>query len=151
MKITEVQVPTTIHEALNQSNWRKVVFDEMSALEKTGTWEIFDIQKYKNTVGCKWIFTVKHRAEKSVERLKARLIAKGFTQAYRVDNQETFAPVVKLNTVRVLLSLVANIDWSLNQLDVKNAFLNGDLEEEAYMEIPPSFEGNNDFNKVSKL
>ena len=71
MKITEVQVPITIHEALSQSDWRKVVFDEMSALEKTGTWEIVDIRKYKNTVVCKWIFTVKHRAEKSVERLKA--------------------------------------------------------------------------------
>ena len=72
-------------------------------------------------------------------------------KAYRVDNQETFAPVAKLNTVRVLLSLVANLDWSLNQLDVKNAFLNGNLEEEVYIEIPLGFKGNNDFNKVSKL
>ena len=85
MKITEVKVPTTIHEALSQSDWRKAIFYEISALEKTGTWEIVDLPKDKNTVGCKWIFTIKHRADESVERLKARLVAKGFTQAYGVD------------------------------------------------------------------
>ncbi|RVW60561.1 Retrovirus-related Pol polyprotein from transposon RE1 [Vitis vinifera] len=142
MKITKVQLPRTIHEALNQSDWRKVVFYEMSALEKTSTWEIVDLPKDKNMVGCKWIFTIKHRANGSVERLKARLVAKGFTQAYGVDYQETF--VAKLNVVRVLLSLAANMDWSLNQLDVKKAFLIGDLEEKVYMEIPPGFKGNND-------
>ena len=108
MKITKVQLPRTIHEALNQSDWRKVVFYEMSALEKTSTWEIVDLPKDKNMVGCKWIFTIKHRANGSVERLKARLVAKGFTQAYGVDYQETF--VAKLNVVRVLLYLATNLD-----------------------------------------
>ena len=67
----------------------------------------------------------------------SRLVANGFTQSYGIDYQETFAPVEKLNTVRVLLSLASNLDWPLYQLDVKNVFLNGDLEEEVYMEIPP--------------
>lgn len=67
-------------------------------------------------------------------------MAKGFTQTYGIDYSETFAPVAKLNTVRILLSLTANMDWPLHQLDVKNAFLNGDLEEEVYMDIPPNFE-----------
>ena len=102
-------------------------------------------------MGCKWIFFIKYNADGSVNRYKARLIAKGFTQTYGIDYQETFAPVAKLNTIRVLLSLAANLDWPLHQLDVKNAFLNGDLEDEVYMEIPPGFETISDVNKVCKL
>lgn len=105
----------------------------------------------KNPVGCKWVFTIKYNADGSVDRYKARLVAKGFTQSYGIDYQETFAPVAKLNTIQVLLSLAANMDWGLHQLDVKNAFLNGDLEEEVYIEIPSSLESEKNRNKVYKL
>ena len=131
--------------------WRTAVWEEMKALEKNGTWEILELPSGKHTVGCKWIFTVKYKADGSVDRFKARLVAKGFTQSYDIDYQETFASVAKLNTIRVLLSLAANLDWPFYQFDVKNAFLNGDLTEEVYMDIPPGFETHATMNKVWKL
>ena len=84
--------------------------------------------KGKTIVGCKWVFTIKHKSNGTVERYKAHLVAKGFTQTYGIDYLQTFAFFAKLNTIRVLLSLAANLDWSLQQLDVKNAFLNEELD-----------------------
>ena len=101
----------------------------MRALEKNKTWEITELPKGKTQVGCKWVFTVKYNADGSLERYKARLVAKGFTQTYGIDYSETFSPVAKLNNVRVIFSLAVNLEWGLFQLDVKNAFLNGDLVE----------------------
>ena len=102
-------------------------------------------------MGCKWIFTIKCKADGSVERYKARLVAKGFTQTYGIDYQKTFAPVAKINSIRVLMSLVVNSNWPLHQLDGKNAFLNGDLEEEVFMSLPPGFEESFEDGKVCKL
>lgn len=102
--------------------------------------ELVELPENKKVVGSKWIFTTKHRADGSIERYKARLVAQGFTQTQGIDCEETFAPVAKLNSIRVLLSIATNLDWELHQLDIKNAFLNGELEEEIYMRIPPGFE-----------
>ena len=90
------------------------------------------------------MFTIKYNSDGTIERYKARLEAKGYTQTYGVNYQETFAPVAKINTIRVLWSLAANLDWPLQQLDVKNTFLNDELREEIFMDLPPGF------NKVDK-
>ena len=125
---------------IRRPEWKKAVLEEMSALEKNLTWTIVELPMGKPTVSCKWVFTVKFKADGTLERYKARLVAKGFTQTYEIDYMENFAPVAKLNTIRILLSMAVNLDWPLRQLDVKNAFLNGDLEEEVYMSPPPGFE-----------
>ncbi|RVW18846.1 Retrovirus-related Pol polyprotein from transposon RE1 [Vitis vinifera] len=135
-----IPIATRKGEALQVPEWKKAIFEEMRALEKNHTWEVMGLPKGKTTVGCKWVFTVKYNSNGSLERYKARLVAKGFTQNYGIDYLETFAPVAKLNTMRVLLSIAANLDWPLQQLDVNNAFLNGNLEEEVYMDPPPGFD-----------
>ena len=101
-------------------------------------------------VGYKWMFTVTFKSNGSSEHYIARLVAKGFTQTYGIDYWETFAPIAKLNIVRVLLSLTLNLEWPLYQLDVKNAFLNGELEEKVFMDAPLGFEDNFG-TKVCKL
>ena len=125
--------------------------EEIRALEKNGTWEVMTLPRGKKPVGCKWVFTVKYKADGTVKWYKVRLVAKGFTQAYDIDYTETFAPVAKLNTIQVLLSLAGNLDWPLHQFDINNAFLNGELEEEVFMILPPGFCKEEEKTRVCKL
>ena len=124
---------------------------EMEALEKNKIWELVKLPAVKKPMGCKWVYTVKYGADGSIERYKARLVAKGYTQTYGIDYIETFALAVKMNTVRILLSLAANYDWELQQLDVKNECLYGELEEEIYMEVPLGYVNNLAAHTVCKL
>lgn len=110
---------------------------EMKALARNHIWEKCQLPEGKKPIGCRWVFTIKRRPDGTIERYKARLVAKRYTQIYGVDYSETFSPVAKMDIVRVLLSIAANKDWPLHQFDVTNAFLHGELKKEVYMEIPP--------------
>ena len=149
--LDSITIPTTLHQALSHSGWRAAMEEEMMALEQSGTWTLVDLPKGKKAIGCKWVFTIKTTADGSLERLKARLVAKGYAQTYGVDYSETFSPVAKLSSVRLFISMAATYDWALHQLDVKNAFLNGTLNEEVYMEQPPGFVAQGENGKVCLL
>ena len=132
--------PTSHREALRESAWRAAMSDEFSALRETNTWTLVPRPPGVNLVSCKWIFKTKHRPDGSIDKHKARLVARGFTQQHGIDYGDTFSPVVKPATVRLVLSLAVSRGWTLRQVDVSNAFLHGFLTEEVYMQQPPGFE-----------
>ena len=124
------QIPNTAQEAEKTAEWREAMNTEMEALKKNGTWERCTLPQGKKPVGCKWVFDIKYKSDGTIERLKARFVAKGYTQTYGIDYSETFSPVAKIDTIKVLFSITANRDWPLHQFHVKNAVLDGDLKEE---------------------
>jgi hypothetical protein len=125
--------------------------DEVAALHHTRTWVLVPRPPGVNVVGCKWIFKTKHRPDGSIDKHKARLVARGFTQRHGIDYGDTFSPVVKPATVRLVLSLAVSRGWSLRQIDVSNAFLHGFLSEDVYMQQPPGFEDDRYPSHVCKL
>ena len=108
LKTQDVSIPKTPQEALKSFHWKEAMNEEMKALLQNDTWEIVDLPKGKTPVSNRWVFTLKSKPDGSLERHKARLVAQGYTQTYGIDYQETFAPVAKLNTIRILISLVVN-------------------------------------------
>ena len=126
------------------------MLDEFLALLKNHTWTLCELPPGKNLIGCTWIFRVKRLSDGAIARYKARLVAQGFSQQAGFDYFETFSPVVKPNTIRIILSLATSASWTITHLDVNNAFLHGDLKEEIYMKQPPGFEQGSP-NLVCKL
>jgi hypothetical protein len=134
--------PRTYNEAMNRSDsdaWLEACLNELTALKETKTYVPVhkkDIDA-SNIVGCRWVFALKRGPNGEVERYKARIVAKGFSQVYEIDYSETFAPVVKWSSIRILLALAARLDLEVHQMDVTMAFLNGELEHEIFMQPPP--------------
>uniref|UniRef100_A0ACD5YBP3 Uncharacterized protein n=1 Tax=Avena sativa TaxID=4498 RepID=A0ACD5YBP3_AVESA len=147
--------PATYNEAIasvDREKWVSAMQEEMQSLEKNGTWDVVRLPKQKKAVRCKWIFKKKEGlSPKEPSRYKARLVAKGFSQIPGIDYNDVFSPVVKHSSIRTFFSIVAMRDLELEQLDVKTAFLHGELDEEIYMDQPEGFivPGKEDF--VCKL
>lgn len=151
LNFTSSGEPQSLEEAVNNKHWKEAMDAEYMALIENKTWHLVPPQKGRNVIDCKWVYKVKRKADGSLDRYKARLVAKGFKQRYGIDYEDTFSPVVKAATIRIVLSLAVSRGWSLRQLDVKNAFLHGVLEEEVYMKQPPGYEKKSMPNYVCKL
>ncbi|KAI5348232.1 hypothetical protein L3X38_001119 [Prunus dulcis] len=143
--------PEKFQEAVKDESWMKAMKDELNMIEKNDTWELVDRSVDKPVIGVKWVFKTKLNLDGSVQKNKARLVAKGYSEKPRVDYNETFALVARLDTIRTLIALAAQKGWQLYQLDVKSAFLNGILEEEVYVDQPEGFVVKGSERKVYKL
>jgi hypothetical protein len=144
--------PKSFSQAMSGDNstfWFNAMKEEMESMAKNQVWDLVDLPKGAVAIGCKWVYKTKTDASGNVERYKARLVAKGFTQKEGIDYHETFSPVSKKDSFRIIMALVAHFDLELHQMDVKTTFLNGDLEEEVYMKQPKGF--NDDSQKACKL
>ena len=135
--------PVTYKEAVtgkNAKEWSAAIEKEIKSLEDNKTWEVCEKPDNKTLVGCKWVFKLKSPQEEGGEiRFKARVVAKGYSQKQGIDYHETFAPVIKYQSLRMLLAVATQEDWHIHQMDVETAFLNGDLDEEIWMEMPEGY------------
>ena len=152
--IGSVTDPITYEEAVScpQSElWLDAMRDEIQSMRHNGVWELIELPEGQRPIGCKWVYKTKRDSKGKVEKFKARLVAKGFTQREGVDYEATFSPISSKDSFRVIMALVAHFDMELHQMDVKTAFLNGDLNEEVYMLQPEGFVANDSGKLVCRL
>jgi len=125
--------PTYVSQALKDPWWCKAMADEFTALVSYGTWRLVPRPSATNLIGCKWVFRIKCHPDGTVDRFKARLMPKEFNQRPGVNYTETFSPVIKPTTIRLILSIALSHNWPLKQLEVNNVFLHGQLTEQVFM------------------
>ncbi|KAK1616215.1 hypothetical protein QYE76_021732 [Lolium multiflorum] len=143
--------PVNLQAALADPHWKGAMDEEFDAMTTNQTWRLVPACQGKNVIDCRWIYKIKRKADGSIDRYKARLVAKGFKQRYGIDYEDTFSPVVKIATVRLVLAIAVSRGWSLRQLDVKNVFLHGVLEEEVFMRQPHGYEDSTQPNHICRL
>ena len=134
--------PRTVKEAVDSEDgklWKEAMVDEMASLHKNEAWDLVELPAGRKPIGSKWVFKKKTNAEGKVEKYKAQLVAKGYSQVSGIDFGDIFSPVAKVTSIRLLLSVAAAFDFEVEQMDVKTTFLHGDLEEEIYMKQPEGF------------
>ncbi len=125
--------------------------DKLKSMEQNKVWDFVELPKGSKWVGCKWVFKTKRDSNGKIELYKARLVAKGYTEKDSVNYKETFLPISKKDSLRIIMALVAHYDLELHQMDMKTAFLNGELEEKAYMDQPKGFSVEGKGHMVCKL
>lgn len=143
--------PSDFEEAAKDRSWMEAMEAELEMINKNETWELVSRPENKKVIGVKWVYRTKYNADGSLNKHKARLVVKGYSQQYGEDFLETFAPVARLDTIKLLFALAAQKQWKVHQLDVKSAFLNGFLKEEIFIEQPEGFEVAGHEDKVYKL
>ncbi|XP_057990269.1 disease resistance protein RPV1-like [Hevea brasiliensis] len=134
--MTAMMEPTGYEDATTDQKWVAAMKEELNMIEKNQTWELVDRSKDKKAIGVKWVYRSKLNSDGSVNKYKARLVVKGYAQMFGVDFSKIFAPVARMDTIRMLLAVATQKDWVVHQLDVKSSFLNGHLEEEIFVEQP---------------
>jgi transposase InsO family protein len=142
--------PSTYEETAKSDVWRNAMDSEIQSIEANDTWELINLPPGAKAIGVKWIFKTKYNEKGHIEKHKARLVAKGYSQKHGIDYSEVFAPVARWDTIRAILSLAAYEGWCVFQLDVKSAFLHGELVEDVYIEQPLGYRKDNN-NQVYKL
>lgn len=143
--------PVSVESALQQENWKQTMITEFKALQRNKTWTLVYLPEGRRAISCKWVFKVKENPNGTVNKYKARLVAKSFHQQAGFDLTEIFSPLIKLVTVRVVLTIALSRNWSVRQLHVNYAFLNIVLQKEVFMEQPPGFVDDKASNLVCKL
>ena len=131
--------------------WQTAMKDEFQSLLDNGMWELVDLPPSRTTVKNRWVYITKWDTKGDITRYKVRLVAKGFTQTARLDYEETFAPIARLNSLRLLLAMATIFDWDVHHVNIKSAYLNGHLDEELYMDQPRGFETHEGGRKVCRL
>lgn len=143
--------PATFEEAVKKSVWRQAMDFEIQAIEKNETWELTTLPAGAKKIGVKWVYKTKYNENGEVDKHKARLVAKGYSQQHGIDYSEVFAPVARWDTIRSILALAAIRGWCIYQLDVKSAFLHGELTETVFVEQPQGYQRQGENDKVYKL
>lgn len=148
-----IEEPKSLKQALASPysrDWTEAMEAELTSIIDNNTWTLVELPKGRRAIGSKWVYKVKHDSNGEVAKFKARLVAQGFTQRYGTDYDETFAPVARSVTFRILLNIAGNRNWNVSNYDIKTAFLNGKLEEEIYLKQPPGFEQGSKVCKLNK-
>ena len=143
--------PLNFEEAVKSANWRLAMNNEIKSIEKNQTWTLTELPVGAKRIRVKWVYKTKYNEHGKIDKYKAHLFAKGYSQKYGVDYTEVFAPVAMMDTVRMIIALAAQKNWTIFQLDVKSAFLHSELSEDVYVEQPRGYEKKGSEHLVYKL